>query len=250
MVRYYFFLFAFLVSIHAQAQPADTTIYTVTDSMPVFPGGAEALQKYLAEHTRYPVSEMKKEISGTVYIRFVVEKDGTLSGFRAMKEIKGEPDFTIEALRVARSMPFCYPAYKNGAAVRCYVNVPVKFVPAPKPAHPDTLTHADYPPMVNPENPAMFPGGSGALKKYLDSNMVYPRICLETEVQGVVYISVMVETDGRLTEITAVKEVKDCPALTKEALRLVKNMPRWIPGTYNETVVRMKMNIPVRFVLN
>lgn len=249
MVRYYFLLFAFFITIHAQAQPGDTTIYTVTDSMPVFPGGAEALKKYLAEHTRYPVSGMEKEINGKVYIRFVVEKDGTLSGFQAVKEIAGERDFTVEALRVARSMPFWFPAYNKGLPVRCYMYIPVKFVPAPKPAHRDTLSRTDYAPLVNPEVQAMFPGGDPAMKKYLDSNLVYPRYCLETEAKGTVYISAMVETDGSLTEIKVEKGIKECPELAKEALRLVKNMPRWIPGTYNGTVVRMKMNIPVRFVL-
>lgn len=248
-IRLFFILFAFFITIHAQAQPGDTTIYTVTDSMPLFPGGTEALKKYLAEHTRYPVSGMEKEINGKVYIRFVVEKDGTLSGFQAVKEIAGERDFTVEALRVARSMPFWFPAYNKGLPVRCYMYIPVKFVSAPKPAHRDTLSRTDYAPLVNPEVQAMFPGGDPAMKKYLDSNLVYPRYCLETEAKGTVYISAMVETDGSLTEIKVEKGIKECPDLAKEALRLVKNMPRWIPGTYNGTVVRMKMNIPVRFVL-
>lgn len=249
MKRYCLLLFAFFVSIHAQAQSADTTIYSVADSMPVFPGGTEALKKYLEEHTRYPVSGMEKEISGKVYIRFVVEKDGTLSGFRAVKEIAGERDFTVEALRVARSMPFWYPAYNKGLPVRCYMYIPVKFVPAPKPAIRDTLAISDYVPLVDPEIHPMYPGGDGAMKKYLDSNLVYPRICLEIGTEGVVYIGFMVETDGSLTEIKVEKGIKECPDLAKEALRLVKNMPRWIPGTYNGTTVRMGMRIPVRFVL-
>lgn len=100
------------------------------------------------------------------------------------------------------------------------------------------------------ENPAMFPGGDIELRKYIREHIVYPQYCIEIGASGTVWISVTVETDGSLSDIEALKEVKECPALAKEALRLVKNMPRWIPGSHNGKVVRMKMNIPVRFVLN
>lgn len=249
MARIAFFI-SLLITLNAKAQPADTTIYTVTDSMPVFPGGTDALKKYLEEHTRYPVSEMQWDTRVTVIVRFVVEKDGTVSGVVPVKEVKDGPGFTAEALRVARSMPFWFPAYNKGLSVRCYMYIPVKFVPAPKPAIRDTLAISDNAPLVNPEVHPMFPGGDSELMKYIRGHIVYPQLCLEIGVTGVVWVNVTVETDGSLSEITAAKEVKECPPLTQEALRLVKNMPRWIPGTYNGTTVRMGMRIPVRFVLN
>lgn len=245
-------LFVFLfVTVSAGAQTAvnDTSVFDVTEHPPAYPGGDSALKVYMREHARYPISGVDKRTTGTVYIRFIVEKDGTLTGFTVLKEITGAPDFTTEALRVTQSMSHWMPGRVGNKTVRCYVILPVRFVPPPLPASIDSLTAGDAAPLVHPEIPPSFPGGDAELKKYLAKNLVYPDRCKEMAIEGTVYISVMVETDGRLTEVKAVKEIKDARDLTKEAIGLVQHMPRWIPGSYNGTVVRMKCNIPVRFSL-
>lgn len=92
-----------------------------------------------------------------------------------------------------------------------------------------------------------FPGGPSALFEYLAQNINYPVVAEENGVQGRVILTFVVERDGTITDVTVVKSVD--PSLDKEAQRLVKSMPRWIPGKMNGSPVRVKYTVPVTFKL-
>lgn len=92
-----------------------------------------------------------------------------------------------------------------------------------------------------------FPGGQGALMKYLNDNIKYPVVAQENGVQGRVVVSFVVERDGSITDVNVVRSVD--PSLDKEAVRVIKGMPHWIPGKQNGSAVRVKYNVPVSFRL-
>ena len=92
-----------------------------------------------------------------------------------------------------------------------------------------------------------FPGGPSALMKYLSENVKYPVVAQENGVQGRVVVSFVVEKDGHITDVKVVRSVD--PSLDKEAARVVKSMPSWIPGKQNGSAVRVKYNVPVSFKL-
>lgn len=92
-----------------------------------------------------------------------------------------------------------------------------------------------------------FPGGNGALMKYLAENIKYPVVAQENGVQGRVVVSFVVEKDGSITDVQVVRSVD--PSLDREAQRVVKSMPKWIPGKQNGSAVRVKYNVPVSFRL-
>ncbi len=92
-----------------------------------------------------------------------------------------------------------------------------------------------------------FPGGNEALMKFLSENVKYPVVAQENGVQGRVVVSFVVERDGSITDVKVVRSVD--PSLDKEAARVVKSMPRWIPGKQNGAAVRVKYNVPVSFRL-
>ena len=92
-----------------------------------------------------------------------------------------------------------------------------------------------------------FPGGPSALMQYLSSNIKYPVVAEENGVQGRVVCTFVVEKDGSITDVRVVKSVD--PSLDKEAVRVVKSMPRWIPGKQNGSAVRVKYTVPVTFRL-
>ena len=75
----------------------------------------------------------------------------------------------------------------------------------------------------------------------------YPVIAEENGVQGRVIVTFVVERDGSITDVKVVKSVD--PSLDKEAQRVVKGMPRWIPGKQNGSAVRVKYTVPVTFRL-
>ena len=92
-----------------------------------------------------------------------------------------------------------------------------------------------------------FPGGQSALMQYLNSNIKYPVVAQENGVQGRVVVSFVVEKDGSITDVRVVRSVD--PSLDREATRVVKSMPHWIPGKQNGSAVRVKYNVPVSFKL-
>ena len=92
-----------------------------------------------------------------------------------------------------------------------------------------------------------FPGGDKALLEYLSNNIKYPVVAQENGVQGRVVVSFVVEKDGSITDVKVVRSVD--PSLDKEAQRVVKSMPKWIPGKQNGSAVRVKYNVPVSFKL-
>ena len=83
--------------------------------------------------------------------------------------------------------------------------------------------------------------------KFLSDIVKYPVVAQENGVQGRVVVSFVVEKDGSITDVKVVRSVD--PSLDKEAARVVKSMPRWIPGKQNGAAVRVKYNVPVSFRL-
>ena len=90
-----------------------------------------------------------------------------------------------------------------------------------------------------------FHGGQGRMLEFIEKNLRYPKALEETCVQGRVIVAFVVERSGKLSNVKVVKSVH--PALDKEALRIVKLMPKWIPGRQNGITVRVKYIIPIRF---
>ena len=92
-----------------------------------------------------------------------------------------------------------------------------------------------------------FPGGQAALFQWLSNNIKYPVVAEENGVQGRVIVTFVVERDGSITDVRVVKSVD--PSLDKEAVRVTKAMPHWIPGKQNGSAVRVKYTLPVTFRL-
>lgn len=97
------------------------------------------------------------------------------------------------------------------------------------------------------EQQPLFPGGPAALMKYLSENTKYPVVAQENGVQGRVTVQFVVEKDGSISDVHVLKGVD--PSLDKEAVRVVKSMPRWTPGKQNGITVRVNYRVPVLFRL-
>lgn len=106
------------------AQP-DTSVFTVVETMPQFPGGQEAMLKFLVENISYPEEAKLKKIQGKVFVSFIVEKDGKVGNVKLLRGIGGGCD--EEALRVVGLMPDWKPGEQRGQAVRVAFNMPIRF---------------------------------------------------------------------------------------------------------------------------
>jgi TonB family protein len=103
----------------------DKDVFTIVEQMPGFPGGQEALFKFLGENIRYPKKALNAGIQGVVYVTFVVEQDGTISRARVLRGIGGGCD--EESLRVVNSMPTWMPGVQRGKPVRVQYNLPIRY---------------------------------------------------------------------------------------------------------------------------
>ena len=92
-----------------------------------------------------------------------------------------------------------------------------------------------------------FPGGDAELMKFLSTHIKYPVVAEENGIQGRVIATFVVERDGSISDVKVIKSVD--PSLDKEAIRVLKSMPRWIPGKQNGSAVRVKYTVPVTFRL-
>jgi len=103
----------------------EVEIFTVVEESPGFPGGDEARIKFLQNNIKYPQMARESNIQGTVYVTFVVEKDGRVTDVRVLRGIGGGCD--EEAIRVIKAMPKWNPGKQRGKPVRVQFNMPIKF---------------------------------------------------------------------------------------------------------------------------
>ena len=113
------------VKIEEEEEEDEQVIFQVVENDPEFPGGIEALMKYLQQNIKYPQLARENNITGKVYVTFVVERDGSVTGVRVLRDIGG--GCGQEAVRVVKSMPKWTPGKQRGKAVRVQYNLPVNF---------------------------------------------------------------------------------------------------------------------------
>lgn len=216
---------------------------------PSFPGGEEALQAYLGEHTVYPEEAQKQKIQGQVRITFIVQPDGQISDIEVAQGAALLLD--REAVRVVRSMPRWIPAREKGIAVAMPVTIPITFR-LPTTSQPTLVPNPSSQQQAKSEEiednlQPMFPGGEQALIAYMSNNLVYPEAAVRKQLQGRLFVRFVVEADGRLTNIAIHRSAH--PILDEEGMRMVRSMPRWVPARREGVAVAAPMMLPITFKL-
>ncbi|MBC8319584.1 MAG: M56 family metallopeptidase [Bacteroidetes bacterium] len=214
----------------------DPDVFTVVEQMPEYSGGMDELITYLSNNIKYPIEAKEKGIQGKVFVSFIVDTDGGVIKAKVIRGIGGGCD--EEAVRVVSSMPNWIPGKQRGELVKVSYNIPINFVLDEKLS--DTIYKVVE---VMPE----FPGGTKKLISYLGNNIKYPEEAKKNGVQGRVFVTFVVEKDGRVNEVGILRGIGS--GCDKEALRVIKSMPKWSPGMYQEEPVRVQYNLPVKFAL-
>lgn len=234
----------------------DEDVFEVVENMPEFPdGGMPGLMKYLSTNIRYPEAAHKAGTQGRVTVQFVVGKDGSIGNVGILRGV--DPALDAEAIRVISSMPKWKPGTQKGEPVNVKYTVPVMFRLTPEPVEkinemivvgyrtPDTPVTGEVYEVADkmPE----FPGGMTGLMQHLSKNIRYPAEAHTNNIQGRVVVSVIINTEGKVTNAQIVQGV--APSLDAEALRVTGTMPDWIPGTKDGKPVNVKYTFPVVFRL-
>lgn len=106
----------------------------------------------------------------------------------------------------------------------------------------------DPPFFIVVEEDPRFPNGDAARTQYLKNNVKYPAMARERGVEGIVYVGFIVEPDGSVTNVRVLRGIGG--GCDEEALRVVRNMPKWEPGKQRGRPVRVQLTLPIQFTLN
>ena len=113
------------VAVVAIEKPKEEEIFTAVEQNAEFPGGMSAMYKFLGENIKYPAAAQRANVTGKVFVKFVVEKNGSVGQVEVMKGIGFGCD--EEAIRVIKAMPKWNPGRQNGKNVRVWYNMPVTY---------------------------------------------------------------------------------------------------------------------------
>lgn len=218
------------------------------DSQPEFPGGPEALYNdFIKNNYRMPIV---KNLKGKVYVSFIVETNGTLSDIKILRDIgygTGE-----EAIRVLKLSPRWTPAKRDNKYVRWNYSFPITVNGINSDESLEFYERNNnnrVSEVIEDENPVYntagievrpeFPGGQEALNKYLKDNYKNP----QKDLKGRVYATFIIEKDGSLTDIKILRDLGY--GTGAEAIRVLKESPKWTPGKQNDKVVRVLYSMPI-----
>ena len=228
-------------------QPApghkDGVAYTVVDEMPAYPGGNEALLRYVSETTRYPKEAKDKNITGRVIVRFIVKEDGAVTDASVIKGV--DPLLDNEALRVVSSIPKFTPGKWKGSPVPVWYTIPIQFALRNDSRYQVIGNDTIY--SFTKEMP-QFPGGNDALQKFKTENLKYPPELKSLGLEGLVAVSFIIEKNGSVSDIKILRGTS--PSLDEEAVRVTKIMPAWQPGKENGKPVKVTTGTMYEFLLS
>lgn len=234
----------------------DNNVYTDVDKKPEFPGGYPALYKFIADHLKYPELAKMKRIQGKVFVRFIVGKNGSVENPEVVKS--DDPALNSEAIRVVKSLPRWIPGSHKGRNVRVSNTIPVNFKLDEQPIvneMPKTPGDDDNEIFYLVERMPEFPGGDLEMRKFIEENIKYPEEAKAKSIYGKVFVQFVINKEGDVVNIKIARGID--PLLDAEAIRVIKNMPKWKPGTQSKKVngetvwipKNVAFTIPVNFPL-
>jgi TonB family protein len=225
-------------------------VFMVVEVAPQFTGGQDAMVEYLKNNISYPDIARKNKTEGTVYVSFIIEKEGQVSNVKILRGIGSGCDEVAQ--KAVQDMPPWVPGKQRGKAVRVQYNLPVKFTLGEGDKHstysvPEEKKSANNEVFTVVEQPPVFPGGEDTRIAYLVNNINYPAEAKSKGIQGTVYVTFVIEPDGKVSNVKVLRGVH--ALLDKEAVRVIQSMPAWTPGKQRGEPVRVQFNTPVKFSL-
>lgn len=240
------------------------TVYKEVDQMPIFSGCKDVAEEkrmecsqknlltFVYTNIKYPEQARKNGTSGTVVVKFVVTKEGYVSRPFIYKGIGDGCDAAV--IDIVRKMPEWEPGIKEDKAVNVEFVLPVKFKLEGDAPKEDQNVYKEVDEMPR------FPGCEDLaeaerkdcavqeLLKFIYTNIKYPAEAREAGVQGTVVSNFVIDQTGK---VTAAKIVKGPDSGLHEAvLKVVNEMPAWIPGKKEGKIVKTEFNLPVKFKID
>ncbi len=240
------------------------------DVKPKFAGPDDNFYKYVVDNIKYPEG-VKSDIDAIIQFRFTIDTAGRIKDIAISRTISKEVDQAVIDV-IKSAPPYSAPATLFGKKVVLRATYSINFVvnttlktitakqiPPPQPNINNSLnsgnTLAISKPSVADPNQIFtavevspgYPGGENAFGQFLMNNIRYPASAKKNKVEGRVFLTFVVETDGALSNIVAVRTPS--ADLADEAIRVMKDCPKWTPGYQSGKPVRVQYTVPINFTL-
>lgn len=227
----------------------EDTIFDVVQTAPTPMGGMEEWNEYLKNNLTYPEESKEKNISGTVYVSFVVDKSGTINDVQTIRGVS--PDIDAEAIRVVQAAPNWTPGKQAGKEVNVRMRLPIRFKTNSSAANENIFNVT--PGNQTPNDPDGWSspspkGGMDGWIRYLSDNLKYPKQAISAKQEGTIYLTFLVAEDGSVENVELLRGIGY--GIDEEALRLVKEGPKWIPSKKDGEVRKSRMRLPIVFDLD
>ena len=212
-----------------------------TDRLPRYPGGINQFVKDVYDHTFLPQNTKLDELKGTFLFSLTIDSMGQQ---RDLHLVDTEEGFVAEALLKScssLSIPWKPATYLGKNANFTYL-IPFQFAVNERAEESDMSKV-----LMIAEKMPEYPGGELQLRKDIAMNIRYPVYAQKSGIQGKVFVSFIIDADGGVRNVRVVRSVD--PSLDAEAMRVVKKLPKWIPGEDHGKRVCVSYTVPINFVL-
>lgn len=225
-----------------------------SEKMPEYPGGDAELMKFMMNNVSYPLVAKDQNIQGIVLVRFIVSNTGEAKDAEIIKGV--HPSLDNEALRIIKMMPKWKPGENKGKPVNVFFTMPISFKLADKENNAIKIdvtdvrieTEGNEKVYTTVDKMPVYPGGDTELMKYIISNLRYPLSAKDKGIQGRVIIRFVINTNGEVANAEVLRGLE--PDCDNEALRVIKGMPKWTPGSQNGRDVPVFFTIPIVYRLS
>lgn len=224
--------------------------FSVAEIMPKFIGEG-GVQKYIYSSVKYPAWEKENGVEGTIFVNYIIEKDGSVSNVFVYSEIPCGPGFTKEGIRVISSMPPWSPGIINGQPVRVKMIQQIKF----------SLNETESPAICgreltieermascrcNPGKLPEFPGGNVMLQNYFEKDISLSSKTRKKFTRTPISFSFIIDTTGEVCDVHVLIPGKGDEVAKKEIARVICGMPLWKSGEGKFVKMRVKIEGVIR----
>ena len=246
-----------------EPESPELQVFQIVENMPQFSGD---LSKWATQNIKYPSKAIEAGIEGKVYVNFIIDSTGRVGHAEIQRSTQSL--LNAEALKGIEAMPDWIPGKQRGKAVRVIYTLPVTFSLkdqagnfAPKvtiiPPHNEAKTPTLVKDSSETENSTevcifqvveeMPEFAEGNVAEWIMKNIKYPKEAIEANITGKVFVQFVIEKDGSITNAKIARSASTL--MDAEALRIVNNMPQWIPGKQRGKAVRVAYTLPISFSL-
>ena len=219
--------------------PATEKDQASRDRDATFPGGLEAIRKYLDKNFVRPLE--CSDIEGNMEVAFIVDEEGKVSMVEVTKSLHPKLDKALT--QVFMNMPKWQPAMRDGKPRQMRFTMPLHYFQHIGLVDGEEVYDEKGQLVTMPQ----FPGGKEKLREFLSKNVKYPVECEASGITGRVVVGFVVEKDGKVTQVKL--DRSSDPAFNMEAYKVMKKMPRWIPGKVGDEPITVKYKLPITFRL-